>query len=35
VPPTPHLALDDADWRASHGIKGSVVVQSPFQEAFA
>jgi hypothetical protein len=21
VPPTPHLALDDADWTASHGIE--------------
>ena len=35
VPPTPHLALDDADWTASHGIEGSVVVQSPLKEAFA
>ena len=34
-PPTPHLALDDADWTASHGIEGSVVVQSPLKEAFA
>jgi hypothetical protein len=35
VPPTPHLALDDSDWTASHGIEGSMVVQSPFKEAFA
>jgi uncharacterized protein YbjT (DUF2867 family) len=35
VPPTPHLALDDADWTASHGIEGSVVLQSPLKEAFA
>src|SRR6201993_4502146 len=31
VPPTPHLALDDADWTASHGIEGSVVMQSPLK----
>ena len=35
VPPTPHLALDDAHWKASHGIKDSVVVHSPLKEAFA
>ena len=35
VPPTPHLALDDARWKAGHGIKDSVVVHSPFKEAFA
>jgi NAD(P)H dehydrogenase (quinone) len=35
VPPTPLLALDDADWTASHGIEGSVVVQSRLKEAFA
>jgi hypothetical protein len=35
VPPTPHLALDDADWTASHGIEASVVVRSPLKEAFA
>ena len=35
VPSTPHLALDDADWMASAGIEGSVVVQSPLKEAFA
>jgi len=35
VPPTPHLALDDADWTASHGIEASVVVHSPLKEAFA
>ena len=35
VPPTPHLALDDADWTASHGIEGAVVAQSPLKEAFA
>jgi len=34
APPTPHLALDDAGWMASHGIEGSVVVQSPLKEAF-
>ena len=35
LPSTPHLALDDADWTASHGIEGSVVVPSPLKEAFA
>ena len=35
VPPTSHLALDDADWTASQGIEGSVVVHSPLKEAFA
>lgn len=35
VPPTPHLALDDADWRASHGPEGSAVVRGPLKEAFA
>src|SRR6516225_1444700 len=35
MPPTPRLALDDADWTASHGIEGSVVVHSPLKEAFA
>ena len=35
VPSTPHLALDDADWKASHGIEASVVVHSPLKEAFA
>jgi hypothetical protein len=34
LPPTPHLALDDADWTASHSIEGPVVVQSPLKEAF-
>jgi uncharacterized protein YbjT (DUF2867 family) len=35
VPPTPRPAVDDAGWMASHGIEGSVVVQSPLKEAFA
>jgi NAD(P)H dehydrogenase (quinone) len=35
VPTAPHLALDDADWTASHSIEGSVVVQGPLKEAFA
>jgi NAD(P)H dehydrogenase (quinone) len=35
LPSTPHLALDDAGWTASHGIEGSVVVPSPLKEAFA
>jgi len=35
TPPTPHLALDDADWKASHGIKDSAVVHSPLKMAFA
>jgi uncharacterized protein YbjT (DUF2867 family) len=34
VPPTPHLALDDADWTASHGSEGSAVVRGPLKEAF-
>jgi hypothetical protein len=28
VPPTPRLALDDEEWRASHGSEGSVVVRA-------
>ena len=35
VPPTPRLALDDADWRASHGCEGSAVVRGPLKEALA
>ena len=35
VPPTPRLALDDADWKASLGIEGAVRVHSPLKEAFA
>jgi NAD(P)H dehydrogenase (quinone) len=35
VPPTPHLALDDADWMASHGAEGSVVVRGALKEALA
>jgi uncharacterized protein YbjT (DUF2867 family) len=35
VPPTPHLALDDADWTASHGAEGSAVVGGPLREALA
>ena len=35
VPPTPHLALDDADWTASHGAEGSVVVRGALKEALA
>ncbi len=29
VPSTPRLALDDADWKASHGSEGSAVVRGP------
>jgi uncharacterized protein YbjT (DUF2867 family) len=35
VPPTPHLALDDADWTASHRVDGSVMVGSTLKEALA
>jgi len=35
VPPTPRLALDDADWRASHGSEGSAVVHVALKEALA
>jgi hypothetical protein len=35
VPPTPHLALDDADWTASHRAEGSVTVGSTPKKAFA
>ncbi len=35
VPPTPRLALDDADWRASHGSEGSAVVHGALKEALA
>ena len=35
VAPTPHLALDDADWRASHGPEGSAVVCGLLKEALA
>ena len=35
VPPTPHLALDDADWKASHGSEGSVMVGSTLKKALA
>jgi NAD(P)H dehydrogenase (quinone) len=35
VPPTPRLALDDEEWRASHGSEGSVVVRGPLKEALA
>jgi NAD(P)H dehydrogenase (quinone) len=35
VPPTPHLALDDADWTASHRADGSVMVGSTLKEALA
>jgi NAD(P)H dehydrogenase (quinone) len=35
VPPTPRLALDDADWRASHGSEGSAVVHGTLKEALA
>ena len=30
VPPTPRLALDDADWTASHGSEGSFPVDQKF-----
>ena len=35
VPPTPHLALDDAAWTASHGAEGSIVMRSTLKEALA
>src|SRR6516164_10513678 len=35
MPPTPHLALDDADWSASHGSQGSPPVDSTLKEALA
>jgi len=35
MPPTPHLALDDADWSASHGSQGSLPVDSTLKEALA
>jgi hypothetical protein len=35
VPSTPHLALDDAGWTASHGSDGSLPVDSTLKEAFA
>ena len=35
VPPTPRLALDDADWTASHDTEGSVVVGGPLKGALA
>jgi NAD(P)H dehydrogenase (quinone) len=35
VPPTPHLALDDADWTASHRADGSVMVSSTLKQALA
>jgi hypothetical protein len=33
MPPTPHLALDDADWAASDRADGSVVVGGTLREA--
>jgi hypothetical protein len=35
MPPTPHLALDDADWTASHRAEGSVMVGSTLKKALA
>jgi hypothetical protein len=35
VPPTPHLALDDAGWKASHGVEGSFRVDTTPKEALA
>ena len=35
VPSTPHLALDDAGWTASHGTDGSLPVDSTLKEALA
>jgi len=32
VPPTPHLALDNADWMASHRAEGSVMVGSTLKK---
>jgi hypothetical protein len=35
VPPTPHLALDDAGWQASHAVEGSFTVDTALKEALA
>jgi NAD(P)H dehydrogenase (quinone) len=35
VPPTPHLALGDAGWKASHGVEGSFTVDTTLKEALA
>ena len=35
VPSTPHLALDDAGWMASHGANESVMVGGTLKEALA
>jgi uncharacterized protein YbjT (DUF2867 family) len=35
MPPTPHLALDDAGWAASHGIEDLVVEGGTLKEAVA
>ena len=35
VPPTPHLALDDAGWTASHRAEGSAVEGGTLEEALA
>jgi hypothetical protein len=35
VPPTPHLALDDADWTVSHRAEGSAMVGRTLKKALA
>jgi uncharacterized protein YbjT (DUF2867 family) len=35
APPTPHLALEDADWTASHGGAASVAVRAGLKEVVA
>ena len=35
VPPTPHLALDDAGWTASYRAEGSAVEGGTLEEALA
>jgi hypothetical protein len=35
VPPTPHLALDDTDWAASHGNAAPVAARGTLKEALA
>jgi NAD(P)H dehydrogenase (quinone) len=35
MPPTPHLALDDADWIVRHGAEPSVVTRDTWKEALA
>ena len=35
APPAPHLALDDAGWKASHGVEGSLTMDAALKEALA